>query len=40
MDEVYNKINVKADVEEVKDDDLGVNPEDDAKSSTFYEMFR
>lgn len=40
MDEVYNKINVKAEVAEVKDDDLGVNPEDDAKSSTYYEMFR
>ncbi len=40
MDEVYNKISVKADVSEVKDDDLGVNPEDDAKSSTYYEMFR
>ena len=36
MDEVYNKISVKADVSEVKDDDLGVNPEDDAKSSTYY----
>lgn len=40
MDEVYNKISVKADVSEVKDDDLGVNPEDDAKSSTYYDMFR
>lgn len=37
MDEVYNKINIKADVAEVKDDDLGVNPEDDAKSSTYYD---
>lgn len=37
MDEVYNKINIKSDVAEVKDDDLGVNPEDDAKSSTYYD---
>lgn len=37
MDEVYNKINIKADVAEVKDEDLGVNPEDDAKSSTYYD---
>lgn len=37
MDEVYNKINIKADVAEVKDDDLGVNPEDDTKSSTYYD---
>lgn len=37
MDEVYNKINIKADVAEVKDDDLGVDPEDDAKSSTYYD---
>lgn len=37
MDEVYNKINIKANVADVKDDDLGVNPEDDAKSSTYYD---
>lgn len=36
MDEVYNKISVKADVEEVKDDDLGVNPENEIKHSTYY----
>ena len=37
MDEVYNKINIKADVAEVKDDDLGVDPEDEIKNSTYYD---
>lgn len=40
LDEVYNKISVKADVAEVEEDDLGVNPEDEANRSTYYELFR
>lgn len=40
IDEVYNKVSIKADVDEVEEDDLGVEPEDEANKSTYYEMFR
>jgi len=36
---VYNKISVKADIYEVKDDDLGVNPEDEMGSSTYHNIY-
>lgn len=39
MDDVYNKISVKADIYEVKDDDLGVNPEDEMGSSTYHNIY-
>ena len=39
MDEVYNKVSIKADVYEVKDDDLGIKPTDEMKSGTYYNMF-
>jgi len=37
LDEVYNKVIVKADINEVDDDEMFTDPMDDANKSTFYD---
>lgn len=37
LDEVYNKISIKADVKEIEEDDILYDPVDDAAKSKFYE---